>query len=290
MLIDGKLIASQIQDQLKQAIAKIIGRKPCLAVIQIGNHPASSIYVSRKITACTQVGIISIKKHFPESISSDELRHEIETLNIDPAVDGILIQLPLPSHISPVAVTQWVSPEKDVDGFHPLNMGKLLIGDLSGFVPCTPLGIKHLILSTGESVPGKHAVVIGRSNIVGKPIAALLMQNDPQLNATVTLTHSLTKNLKDICLTADILIAAIGKPKFITEDMVKEGAIVIDVGINRLDDTEAKNGYRLVGDVDFNEVQHKAKHITPVPMGVGPMTIAMLLSNTWQSFQNSQIR
>jgi methylenetetrahydrofolate dehydrogenase (NADP+)/methenyltetrahydrofolate cyclohydrolase len=281
MIIDGKAISSQIQHEIKGVVEKIQGRKPCLAVILVGDNSASRIYVKRKTEACEFVGITSIRKEFPSTISEKELLHEVDLLNRDAKVDGILIQLPLPSHIRTNLVMLKIDPNKDVDGFHPVNMGKLLIGETDGFFPCTPLGIKVLLERTGVQVEGKHAVVIGRSTIVGKPMAAMLMQNTPGCNATVTVAHSKTKNLAELCRQADILIAAIGKPHTITKDMVKDRAVVIDVGINRLED-------HLVGDVDFNEVKDKCSFITPVPGGVGPMTIAMLLSNTLKSFQKRQ--
>ena len=285
MLISGKDIADNIQRAIKAEVAQLPGRKPCLAVIMVGLHPASAIYVSRKISSCLDVGISSLKHDLPDSIQEHALFQIIEKLNQDPLVDGILVQLPLPPHISVAKVTEWISPEKDVDGFHPLNLGKLLMGSEDGFVPCTPLGVKKLLLSTGIPIPGKNVVIVGRSNIVGKPLAALLMQNGVDANATVTVAHSHTKNLPSLCAQADILIAAIGRPHFITAEMVKEGAIVIDVGINKMGDPQAKNGSRLVGDVDFHAVKNKCAFITPVPGGVGPMTIAMLLSNTLLSYK-----
>jgi methylenetetrahydrofolate dehydrogenase (NADP+) / methenyltetrahydrofolate cyclohydrolase len=284
MLIDGKKISTEIQQEIKDQIDLLSGRKPCLAVILVGDHPASKIYISRKTEACASVGIQSIRKQFPSDINDQELFNEINALNNDPNVDGILVQLPLPPHINPFKVMELISPSKDVDGFHPLNVGKMLIGETDGFFPCTPLGIKVLLERTGVEVTGKHALVLGRSNIVGKPMAALLMQSTPGGNATVTIAHSHTKNLKELCQTADILIAAIGNPRYVTADMVKEGAVVIDVGINKIADATKKSGYQIVGDVDFHNVEKKCSFITPVPGGVGPMTIAMLLSNTLKSY------
>jgi len=281
-IIDGKAIADQIQAEIKETVDNLVGRKPCLAVILVGEHPASVIYVNRKTQACAQSGIISIKKELPPKISEENLIREIEVLNRDPNVDGILIQLPLPHHINPSKVTKCVNPEKDVDGFHPANVGKLLIGETDGFYPCTPFGIKVLLERSGIEIEGKYAVVVGRSNIVGKPTAVMLMQS----NATVTIAHKYTQNLDDLCRQADILIAAIGQPLFIRADMVKEGVAIIDVGINKIDDPSRKAGYRIVGDVDFENVKEKCAFITPVPGGVGPMTIAMLLTNTLLSYQH----
>lgn len=285
MLIDGKKIAEEIQLELKESIVNSGQRKPCLAVILVGEHPASLIYIARKTQACEKVGIKSIKLQLPENTSEAALMHEIQKLNQDPTVDGILVQLPLPKQINPTHATLAISPEKDVDGFHPMNMGKLLIGESDGFIPCTPLGIKVLLERSNIEVAGKNALIIGRSTIVGKPMAALLMQGKTWGNATVTVAHSHTKNLKELAQNADILIAAIGRPHLITKDMVKEGAAVIDVGINKIDNPKVKSGYRIVGDVDFESVKSKCSHITPVPGGVGPITIAMLLSNTILSYK-----
>ncbi|NGX43827.1 MAG: Bifunctional protein FolD protein [Chlamydiae bacterium] len=288
MIIDGKKIAEEIHGEIKEAIAHIVGRPPCLAVILVGEHPASKIYVSRKTRSCEEVGILSIKKVLPETVSEEELILEIQQFNANPEVDGILVQLPLPKHIHPSLIASLIDPQKDVDGFHPINVGKMLLGETDGFLPCTPMGIRELFLRSNIDVTGKHAVLIGRSNIVGKPMAALLMQKAPGGNATVTITHQHTKNLKEISRMADIIIAAIGKAKFVTADMVKEGAIVIDVGINKIEDPTAKSGSRLVGDVDFDQVKDKCSLITPVPGGVGPMTIAMLLQNTLQSYRQRE--
>lgn len=284
MLIDGKAVADQIQQEIKQKISQIKGRKPCLAVLIIGDHPPSKIYVERKTKACADVGILSLKNEYPASISEQELVKEIEKLNANEAIDGILVQLPLPFHINPLKITQYIDPFKDVDGLNPINVGKLLIGEQDTFLPCTPLGVKVLLERTGIDVAGKHVLVIGRSNLVGKPMAAILMQSASGGNATVTIAHSRTTNLKEFCRMADILIAAIGQPKLITADMVKEGAVVIDVGINKVADPARSCGYQLVGDVDFDNVKDKCSYISPVPGGVGPMTIAMLLSNTLRSY------
>lgn len=284
MLIDGKKIAAQIQEELKLKIAHIEGRKPCLAVILIGDNPASKIYIDRKTKACAEIGIRSIRHELTASTSEQTILQLINQLNDDHDIDGILIQLPLPQHINPLKITQSIDPSKDVDGLHPTNVGKLLTGDQSAFIPCTPLGIKELLERSDIEVAGKHALVIGRSNLVGKPIAAIFLQSGAGGNATVTIAHSRTKNLKELCLMADIIVVAIGRPQMIKADMVKKGAVIIDVGINKIDNPAKSNGYELVGDVDFESVKDKCSFITPVPGGVGPMTIAMLLSNTLKSF------
>ncbi len=288
MIIDGKSIAKDIQVDLAREIAQIKGRKPCLSVILVGNHPSSEIYVKRKTDACAEVGIQSKKITLPDIISQNELLNQIENLNRDPIVDGILVQLPLPPHINTSAILQAVSPVKDVDGFHPFNIGKLMIGEPDCFSPCTPLGIQILLAKLNISVAGKHVAIVGRSNIVGKPMAALLMQSAPQANATVTILHSQSQNFTAICSTCDIVIIAIGKPLFLKKEMVKPGAVVIDVGINRITDASRKSGYRIVGDADFENLVNHCSYITPVPGGVGPMTIAMLLSNTLKSFKQRQ--
>jgi methylenetetrahydrofolate dehydrogenase (NADP+)/methenyltetrahydrofolate cyclohydrolase len=285
MIIDGKKIADEIQQEIKNTIQHLTNRPPCLVVLLVGDHSPSQIYVNRKTQACEAVGIHSIKYELPSTISEDELIEKIETLNQNPNVDGILVQLPVPHHINPTRITHCISPDKDVDGFHPYNVGRMLIGETNGFLPCTPLGIKVLLERSAIDMSGQHALIIGRSNIVGKPMAALLMQGTPGGNATVTVAHRYSTDLKKFCLLADMIIVAIGKPKFITADMVKEGAIVIDVGINKIVDPTKKNGYQIVGDVDFTHVAPKCSFITPVPGGVGPMTIAMLLHNTLLSYQ-----
>ncbi|MBA2369636.1 MAG: bifunctional 5,10-methylenetetrahydrofolate dehydrogenase/5,10-methenyltetrahydrofolate cyclohydrolase [Candidatus Protochlamydia sp.] len=285
MIIDGKMVADAIQQELKEKISLSTARAPCLAVVIVGEHPPSRIYVKRKTEACENIGMRSLKKELSAEISESELLLEIDRLNVDPSVDAILVQLPLPAHINPNRITYHIDPKKDVDGFHPYNVGKMLIGELDGFLPCTPYGIKVLLERYGIDISGKHALVIGRSNIVGKPMAALLMQSTPGGNATVTVAHRLTTNLKTLSLLADLIIVAIGQPKFITADMVKEGAIIIDVGINKVADPSKKTGYAIVGDVDFENVAPKCAYITPVPGGVGPMTIAMLLNNTWHSYK-----
>lgn len=285
MIIDGTAIARQIQEEIKHTIENLPGREPCLAVILVGSHPPSQIYVKRKIEACKEVGILSIKRELPPTISEEHLLQEVDQLNKDPEVDGILVQLPLPKQINPMNVINRIDPSKDVDGFHPINVGKLMIGDTDGFIPCTPLGIRTLFERMKIEVAGKHALVIGRSNIVGKPMAAILMQNHPLGNATVTVVHRHSTRIKELCQVSDIVIVAVGKPHTVTEDMIKEGAVVIDVGMNKIADPSRPGGFKLIGDVDFEKVKEKCSYITPVPKGVGPMTIAMLLQNTLQSYE-----
>lgn len=278
MIIDGKAIARKIEQKLKGAIANLQERRPGLAFVLVGTHPASVAYIRMKKKKCSEVGIISIDKELPEMTSEEELLRVIASLNEDPNVDGILVQLPLPLHIRTTHILESIDPNKDVDGFHPMNVGKLLLGEKSGFFPCTPYGITILLSHSEIKTEGKHVVILGRSNIVGKPLAALLMQKEEGANATVTVAHSATENLHAICASADILIAAMGKPRFVKANMVKRGAVVIDVGINRVEEG-------LVGDVDFASVAPLCRAISPVPGGVGPMTIAMLLSNTLLSYQ-----
>lgn len=269
-LIDGKLISAQIKDELKAEVAQLKekGIVPCLAVIQVGNDPASSVYVNNKKKACAYIGIESKSYELEESISQEELLTLVEELNQDRSVNGILVQLPLPKHIDENAVIHSIAPEKDVDGFHPETVGNMCIGS-KGFLPCTPAGVIQLLKRSNIEIAGKECVVIGRSNIVGKPMAILLLRE----NGTVTITHSKTQNLKEVTKRADILVAAIGKPKFVTAEYVKDGAVVIDVGIHRNENN------KLCGDVDFDDVVDKVSAITPVPGGVGPMTIAMLMNN-----------
>ncbi len=276
-IIDGKKISQEIKDELREQVAKLKeqGTNVSLAVIQVGNDPASSVYVRNKKLACEYIGIQSLSYELPEETSEEELVGLVQKLNEDPTVNGILVQLPVPAHINADKIIQTISPDKDVDGFHPQNVGKLVIGE-SGFVSCTPAGIIQLLKRSGIEIAGKHCVVIGRSNIVGKPMALLMLRE----NATVTVAHSKTHNLKEICQNADILIVAIGKPQFITADYVKDGAVVIDVGIHRDENN------KLCGDVKYDEVAPKASAITPVPGGVGPMTIAMLMHNCLESFNN----
>ncbi len=271
-IIDGKRISSEIRAEIKEKTEKFKeshGYAPGLAVIIVGTDPASQVYVRNKKRACEEIGFYSESYELPESTTQDDLISLVEKLNDDQNIHGILVQLPLPKHLNETEVLLKIRPEKDVDAFHPYNVGKIMIGDYN-FLPCTPAGVMALISRNGIDVSGKSCVVIGRSNIVGKPMAMLLLH----ANGTVTICHSKTKNLKDICAEADILVAGIGKPNFVTADMVKEGAVVIDVGINRLPDG------KLCGDVNFSEVEPKASYITPVPGGVGPMTITMLMQNT----------
>jgi methylenetetrahydrofolate dehydrogenase (NADP+) / methenyltetrahydrofolate cyclohydrolase len=283
--IDGKAIAHNIEREIAETIRTFTHRVPGLAFILVGDHPASRTYVKAKKKKCEEVGVLSFDREFSEEITESKLLDEIEHLNNNPAVDGILVQLPLPAHISALRVMEAIDPEKDVDGFHPVNVGKMLLGETDGFFPCTPLGIVVLLAEAKIPVMGKHVVIVGRSNVVGKPLAALLMQKATHCNATVTVVHSYSENLPHLCRQADILVAAMGKPHFITQDMVKKGATVVDVGINRI----VKNGkVRLIGDVDTESVASIAAHMTPVPGGVGPMTIVMLLSNTLLSYQRGE--
>lgn len=269
-LIDGKQISKEIKDELKTEVQKLKseGKNVCLAVVQVGDDPASTVYVNNKKKACAYIGIESRSYVLPESTSEEELTALVEELNGDDGVNGILVQLPLPSHIDEDRIIRTISPDKDVDGFHPVSVGRLWIGE-KGFLSCTPAGIIQLLKRSNIEIAGKNCVIIGRSNIVGKPMAALLLRE----NGTVTITHSKTKDLQKITKTADILIVAIGKERFITSDYVKEGAVVIDVGMHR----DSEN--HLCGDVDFKDVEPKVSAITPVPGGVGPMTIAMLMNN-----------
>ena len=269
-LIDGKLISQQIKDELREEVSqmKAQGIVPCLAVIQVGNDPASSVYVNNKKKACAYIGMESLSYELEESISQEQLLELIEELNSNEKVNGILVQLPLPKHIDENAIIQAIIPQKDVDGFHPETVGNMCIGT-KGFLPCTPAGVIQLLKRSNIEIAGKECVVVGRSNIVGKPMAMLLLRE----NGTVTITHSRTIDLKEVTKRADVLVVAIGKPKFITSDYVKEGAVVIDVGIHRDENN------KLCGDVDYDDVVNKASAITPVPGGVGPMTIAMLMNN-----------
>ena len=283
MLIDGSKIAADIRSEIRSETEAWVAeghRPPYLAVILVGDDPASASYVRGKTRACNDAGINSDTIRLEATITEAELLSHIDDLNNDPSVDGILVQLPLPDQIDDQKVIRAIDPRKDVDGFHPVNIGNVVLGQ-PGFAPATPAGILELLRRTGVETSGKHAVVIGRSNIVGKPVLNLLLQKGT--DATVTICHSRTRNLPEITRTADILIAAIGRAHFVTADMVKDGAVVIDVGINRVDDASRERGYRLVGDVDFDNVKTIAAHITPVPKGVGPMTIAMLLKNTLQA-------
>lgn len=281
IIIDGKKIAAEIRLEAKAEVEEIKkeGIEPCLAVVLVGSDPASKVYVGSKVRACEEVGIKSIKLDFTPDMTEEDLLNEVHKLNADDSVHGILVQLPLPHHMDEERVTEAIDPNKDVDGFHPVNVGKLSIG-IDCLTPCTPSGIPEMITRSGISMSGKHAVVIGRSNIVGKPMMNILVQKGEKANCTVTCCHSGTDHLANYTRQADILIAAIGVPEFVTAGLVKPGATVIDVGINRVDDPEHSRGYRLVGDVDYDDVKEVAGAITPVPGGVGPMTVAMLMKNT----------
>jgi len=282
VLIDGVAIGRSVRDDVAREVARLKERGivPGLTVVLVGDDPASAVYVRSKEKACVEAGMRGETIRLPADTSEADLLARIDALNADPRVHGILVQMPLPRHMSPDKVIRRIRPEKDVDGFHPVNVGKLLIGERDGFVPCTPAGAVELLVRSGVDTRGKDAVIVGRSNIVGKPMAALLMQDAPGGNATVTVCHSRTANLTGHTRRADILIAAIGRPEMITGDMIKPGAVVIDVGINRVEDATTTKGYRLVGDVHFASARRVASLITPVPGGVGPMTIAMLMKNT----------
>ena len=284
-ILDGKVAAQAIKDGLRIDVAQLAaeGKKiPHLAAILVGNNGASETYVSAKVKACEEVGFKSSLIRFENDVPSHRLLEKVEELNSDPDVDGILVQLPLPDHIKESDVINTIDPAKDVDGFHPVNVGRLVQG-LPAFVPATPHGIMLLLAHFKIETKGKHAVVIGRSNIVGRPMSILLSSNSNPGNCTVTICHSHTGNLREICSSADIIVAALGKPGFVNADMVKEGAVVIDVGITRIEDTTRRSGFKLKGDVQFDAVAPKCSWITPVPGGVGPMTIAALLKNTYTS-------
>ena len=286
-LIDGKAISATIKEEVKTALEALtprVGRPPGLAVVLVGDDPASATYVRGKRKTCAALGIRSIAHDLDASTDRDTVLGLVRSLSEDAAVDGILVQSPLPPHLDEHEVVNLISPDKDVDGFHPINVGKLLIGEPT-FVSCTPAGVQELLARSGVETRGAHVVIIGRSTIVGKPLAALLMQKADGADATVTVCHSRTRRLAEITRTADILVAAIGRARFVTADMVRPGAVVIDVGVNRVEDASAKRGYRLVGDVDFDAVVEVASKITPVPGGVGPMTIAMLMRNTLTAYR-----
>ena len=281
-LIEGRTVAEKVYAELRSEITELkkAGRTPGLAVVLVGDNPASRAYVRSKDKMCRDLGLHSVKLELPADTTQSELLGRVEELNRDPAIHGILVQSPPPKHIDEATIVGTIDPMKDVDGFHPANVAKLTLGDESGFVPCTPLGCQRLLLESGIEISGAHVVVLGRSMIVGKPLALLLMRKGKGGDATVTVVHSRSKGLAEITRSADILIAAIGQPEFVRAEHVRDGAVVIDVGINRVDDATMERGYRLVGDVAFAEVSEKASAITPVPGGVGPMTIAMLMSNT----------
>ena len=288
-LIDGRVIAEKVYVDLRGEIAQLKskGITPGIAVVLVGDDPASRAYVRSKDKMSRELGLHSVKLELPESTSQADLLERVEELNRDPAIHGILVQSPPPRQIDEAAIVRALNPAKDVDGFHPINVAKLAMGDPTGFVPCTPLGVQRLLVESNIEIAGAHVVVLGRSMIVGKPVALLLMQKAKGGDATVTVVHSRSKNLEEITRSADILIAAIGRAHFVKAGHIREGAVVIDVGINRVEDKGDKRGYRLVGDVAFDEVAPKAKAITPVPGGVGPMTIAMLMSNTVKAARQS---
>ncbi len=288
-LIEGRAIAEKVYSELRGEIAalKSSGRTPGLAVVLVGDNPASRAYVRSKDKMCRDLGLHSVKLELPAETTQSDLLERVAQLNADPAIHGILVQSPPPKHIDEAAIIRALDPAKDVDGFHPANVAKLALGDDAGFVPCTPLGCQRLLLESGSEISGAHVVVLGRSMIVGKPLALLLMRKGRGGDATVTVVHSRSNRLAEITRSADIVIAAIGQPEFVRAEHVRDGAVVIDVGINRVDDPTMERGYRLVGDVAFNEVSEKASAITPVPGGVGPMTIAMLMANTVRACRQS---
>ncbi len=286
-ILDGKATAAQIRVELAQAVQqrKLDGKKiPHLAAVLVGNDGGSVSYVTSKVNACDQIGFESTLIRYDESVSEEILLDKVRQLNEDKSIDGFIVQLPLPAHIDELKVTQAIDPKKDVDGFHPRNLGNMIL-NLPGFLPATPAGIMALIERNTIETEGKNCVIIGRSNIVGTPLSIMLGRNANPGNCTVTLAHSRTENLKEICLQADILIAAIGQPNFVTADMVKQGAVIIDVGTTRVEDASRERGWRLVGDVKFDEVAPKCSFISPVPGGVGPMTIASLMMNTLKAME-----
>ncbi len=288
--LDGKILAEKLEERLKQRLLSIQERKPpTLVVFLVGEHLPSQVYVRNKRRACERVGIRFILKTYSDDVTEKELVEEVICMSKDDTVDGILIQTPLPQHIAFENVIDALSPEKDVDGFHPMNVGKLLLGREDGFVSCTPLGIQTLLAHYGVVLEGKNVVILGRSAIVGKPLAALLLQKNKEANATVTVVHRATPNPKIYTRQADILIAAMGAPRSIRGEDVKEGVVIVDVGINQESDATMKRGYRLVGDIDFPSVKDRCAAITPVPGGVGPMTIAMLLENTMKSYEKRHL-
>jgi methylenetetrahydrofolate dehydrogenase (NADP+)/methenyltetrahydrofolate cyclohydrolase len=283
-IIDGKQIAADMREELRQEVSRLReqGVTPGLGVILVGDDPASRSYITAKERACAEIGIYSDDNRLPEDTTQAALLELVERMNKDDQIDGILVQLPLPKHIDESTVLLAIDPKKDVDGFHPINVGKMVVGE-KAFLPCTPHGVLQMLSRSGVQTKGAHAVVVGRSNIVGKPVANMLLQKKDNANATVTICHTGTRDMAYHTLQADILIVAAGWPNTVTADMVKEGAVVIDVGVNRVEDATRKSGYRLVGDVDFEAIREKASMITPVPGGVGPMTITMLLYNTVES-------
>ena len=285
--LNGKTTAEEIRAELKTAVAsrEQKGMKiPHLAAVLVGNDGGSMSYVGAKVKACDEIGFKSSLIRFEDTLTEQELLNKVEELNQDEEIDGFIVQLPLPKHINETKITDHISPNKDVDGFHPMNLGNMLL-NLPGFLPATPAGIMELLKRNKIETSGKHCVVLGRSNIVGTPLSIMLSRNSNPGNCTVTLAHSRTQNLKELCLQADILVAAIGKPEFVTAEMVKDGAVIIDVGTTRVDDSSRERGWRLVGDVNFREVAPKTSYITPVPGGVGPMTIASLMMNTLKAME-----
>jgi methylenetetrahydrofolate dehydrogenase (NADP+)/methenyltetrahydrofolate cyclohydrolase len=288
-LIDGRAIAEKVYVDLRREIAELKAKDvtPGLAVVLVGDDPASRAYVRSKDKMCRELGLHSLKLELPASTTQTELLNRVEELNADSNIHGILVQSPPPAHIDEAAIVRALDPRKDVDGFHPENVAKLVLDDSTGFVPCTPLGAQRLLIESKINISGAHVVVLGRSMIVGKPLALLLMQKNANANATVTVVHSRSRDLAEITRSADIIVAAIGRAGFLKAEHVREGAVVIDVGINRVEDAATERGYRLVGDVAFDEVSKKASAITPVPGGVGPMTIAMLMSNTVKAARQS---
>lgn len=286
-LLDGKIASASVKEKLKKEVEEIVAsgkRAPHLAVILVGNNGASETYVASKQKSCSEIGVTSTLVRLDKYVSEEALLQEIEKINTNDEIDGLLVQLPLPKHINEQKIIESINPAKDVDGFHPVSAGNLMLG-MPTFIPATPFGIVLMLKHYGIKTSGKHAVIVGRSNIVGRPMSILLSNNTEYGNCTVTVCHSRTANLKEMCLQADILVAALGKPEFVTADMVKEGAIVIDVGITRVDDEKAKRGYRIKGDVNFEDVAAKTSYITPVPGGVGLMTIAGLLKNTLEAYK-----
>jgi methylenetetrahydrofolate dehydrogenase (NADP+)/methenyltetrahydrofolate cyclohydrolase len=285
LILDGKKVAADMRAEMTEEVKRLQAEHnltPGLAVVLVGDNPASVSYVTGKQQACAEIGIYSQEHRKPADYPESDLLALVEQLNQDPAIHGILVQLPLPKHIDEARVLLAIRPDKDVDGFHPVNVGKMMIGEPC-YLPCTPHGVQQILLRSGIEIGGKHVVVVGRSNIVGKPVAMILLQKKPGANATVTVCHTGTKDMAHFTRQADILIVAAGRPNTVTADMVKEGVVVVDVGVNRIEDATRKSGFRLVGDVDFEGLKAKASAITPVPGGVGPMTITMLLHNTIQA-------
>ena len=286
-IIDGKAIAAEMREEIKAEAQRLIaaGCQPGLGVVLVGDDPASRSYVTAKEHACAEAGFFSDDNRLPDDVSEQELLALVDRLNCDERIHGILVQLPLPSHINESRILLAIDPDKDVDGFHPMNVGKMLIGE-KAFIPCTPHGVVQLLVRSGIKIAGSHVVVVGRSNIVGKPVASLLARKHEHGNATVTLCHTGTPDIGAFTRQADIVIVAAGRPNTVTADMIREGAAVIDVGVNRIDDASKKRGFRLAGDIDYEGILEKASFVTPVPGGVGPMTITMLLYNTLESARN----